>query len=67
MELRFAKREDIPGMLALLEQVGEVHHQLRPDIFPAGMCKYDASALEEILRDDNRPIFVAAKITGAGM
>lgn len=61
MELRLAKREDIPGMLALLEQVGEVHHQLRPDIFPAGMCKYDAPALEEILQDENRPIFVAAE------
>ena len=61
MELRLAKREDIPGILALLHQVGEVHHQLRPDIFPAGMCKYDAPALEEILRDSHRPIFVAAE------
>ncbi len=61
MELRLAKREDIPGILALLRQVGEVHHQLRPDIFPGGMCKYDASALEEILRDTHRPIFVAAE------
>lgn len=61
MELRFAKREDIPGMLALLEQVGEVHHQLRPDIFPAGMCKYDAPELEDILQEVNRPIFVAAE------
>ena len=61
MELRLARKEDIPGVLSLLKQVGEVHHQLRPDIFPAGMCKYNAAALEEILQDASRPIFVAAE------
>lgn len=61
MEIRFAESRDIPGMIALLRQVGQVHHEIRPDIFRGGAKKYDESALEEILRDPARPIFVAAE------
>ena len=67
MEIRFAETKDIPGMIYLLLQVGEVHHQIRPDLFRAGAQKYDASALEQLLKDPNRPIFAAvenAKLLG---
>ena len=43
MEIRFAEIKDIPGILALLRQVGQVHHQGRPDIFRKGAQKYGAS------------------------
>ena len=36
MEIRMAKPEDIPGLIDLLLQVGEVHHKIRPDLFRAG-------------------------------
>ena len=59
MQIRIANSNDIPGILELLRQVGQVHHGIRPDIFRPGALKYDASALEAILADENRPIFVA--------
>ena len=59
MEIRFASNRDIPGMIELLKQVGEVHHVIRPDLFRAGAQKYDTAALEELLRDPNRPILIA--------
>ena len=59
MDIRLATTAEIPGLLALLAQVGQVHHEIRPDIFPAGTMKYDASALETLLHDPDRPVFVA--------
>ncbi len=59
MEIRFAATGDIPGMIALLQQVGQVHHAIRPDLFRAGAQKYDAAALERLLADPRRPIFAA--------
>ena len=59
MEIRVAKREDIPGLIRLLLQVGQVHHELRPDIFPPRTQKYDEADLEALLTDAQRPIFVA--------
>ena len=67
MEIRKAETRDIPCMIDLLLQVGEVHHRIRPDLFRAGAQKYDASALEQLLKDPNRPIFAAvenAKLLG---
>ena len=61
MEIRMAKPEDIPGLIDLLLQVGEVHHKIRPDLFRAGARKYDEKALTEILKDPNRPIFAAVE------
>ena len=61
MEIKRAENCHIPGMLALLKQVGGVHHHIRPDIFREGAQKYDAEALEAILRDPLLPIFVAAE------
>ena len=59
MNIRFATEHDIPGMLRLLEQVGEVHHQIRPDIFRPGALKYDEAALQKLLTDRCRPILIA--------
>ena len=61
MDIRLAKSSDIPGLLALLLQVGQVHHKLRPDIFPPKTQKYDAAALELLLADPDRPVFVAVE------
>ena len=61
MDIRLAKVSDIPGLLKLLAQVGQVHHEIRPDIFPAGTLKYDAAALTALLADSTRPVFVATE------
>ena len=56
MTIRFATETDIPEMLDLLLQVGQVHHQIRPDLFREGAQKYDEAALKRLLADPNRPI-----------
>ena len=61
MEIRFAVSEDIPGILSLLQQVGQVHHLGRPDIFRAGAQKYDAPAVQALLDKPESPILVAAE------
>ena len=57
--IRRARPEDSDAILALLSQVEAVHHEGRPDLFRPGGTKYTADELLEIIRDDNRPIFVA--------
>lgn len=59
MTIRLAEPKDIPRVIDLLRQVGQVHHELRPDLFRAGAQKYDEAALQELLKDPTRPIFVA--------
>lgn len=59
MTIRFAQNRDIPGMIDLLQQVGEVHHQIRPDLFRSGAQKYSVSDLEALLKDPARPILIA--------
>ena len=56
MTIRFATEQDIPQMIDLLRQVGEVHHQIRPDLFRSGAQKYDEAALKKLLSDEKRPI-----------
>lgn len=57
--IRLANDNDIPAMIDLLQQVGQVHHDIRPDIFRGGCQKYDEAALAALLKDCSRPIFVA--------
>ena len=59
MQIRLAGVRDIPGLISLLLQVGQVHHELRPDIFRPGTLKYDEAALTALFQDENRPVFVA--------
>ena len=61
MQIRTAEARDIPGMLELLLQVGQVHHEIRPDIFPSGCQKYDQLALADLLTQSDKPIFVAVE------
>ena len=58
MTIRRAEPRDIPGMIALLYQVGDVHHDIRPDIFRENAIKYTPEQLEELLLDENSPIFI---------
>lgn len=59
MDIFRAARADIPGILELLDQVGQVHHQIRPDIFKETCLKYSENDLLEIFQDERRPVFVA--------
>ena len=59
MEIRKAKKTDIPDILNLLSQVLEVHAVLRPDLFVSGTRKYTEAELESILENEKKPIFVA--------
>ena len=58
MEIRRAKLEDLEGINKLLRQVLMVHHNGRPDLFKANVKKYNDDELIEIIKDDDRPIFV---------
>ncbi len=59
MEIRLAQASDIPSILNLLQQVEQVHHRIRPDIFVHAGQKYNAEALKALLADPNMPIFAA--------
>ena len=59
MEIRFATKNDLDGLHRLLDQVGEVHHAGRPDLFKKGAHKYDNEALLELLDDPNYAVFCA--------
>ena len=59
MIIRLAETNDIPRIIDLLRQVGQVHHELRPDLFRAGAQKYSEADLEALLEDPSRPIFGA--------
>lgn len=56
MNVRFANENDIPQMISLLLQVGQVHHEIRPDLFRAGAQKYNEAELKQLLADPTRPI-----------
>lgn len=59
MMIRRAEAKDMEGINRLLYQVCLVHHNGRPDLFKVGK-KYTDEELLAIIRDDRRPIFVAA-------
>ena len=61
MEIRFAQAKDVTGILALLRQVGRVHHEGRPDIFRSNAQKYGPSQVLEMLGKSDTPIFVAVE------
>lgn len=59
MEIRFATEQDVPGILQLLRQVGQVHHQACPDIFREKAQKYGASQVLALIDDPQTPLLVA--------
>lgn len=60
MNIRRANENDIPRLLELLEQVLQIHADIRPDIFIPGTTKYTNEELSQMIKDDTRPIYVAA-------
>lgn len=61
MNIRRAQEKDIPGINQLLIQVCMVHHIGRPDLFKGNQNrKYNDEQLREIIKDEKRPIFIAA-------
>ena len=61
MLIRPAEISDIPDLLRLLQQVCDVHAQIRPDIFKLGGTKYTESDLLQILSDESGPIWCAVE------
>ena len=64
MKVRRAGEGDIPRITELLVQVDMVHHRGRPDIFKGPAVKYSPEELKTLLREENRPVFVAEDATG---
>lgn len=54
-----AQAKDIEKISELLSQVLTIHHTIRPDLFKPNAVKYKPDELEEIIKDDTKPIFVA--------
>ena len=59
MKIRKAEEKDIPRLLALLEQVLQIHAEIRPDIFIPDTTKYTVCELAELLKQEEKPIYVA--------
>lgn len=55
--IRSASDRDIPRIMELLEQVNEIHHMGRPDLFQK-TTKYSAEELKAIFSDSLTPVFV---------
>ena len=56
--IRKAEKRDVKRIIELLHQVNMVHYVIRPDLFKPYTTKYNEQALEELLSDSNKPIFV---------
>lgn len=59
MQIRRAAEKDIDRINELLGQVLEIHADIRPDIFIPGTTKYTNAELADMMKDDDKPIYVA--------
>ena len=59
MNIRRANEKDIPRLIELLEQVLQIHADIRPDIFIPDTTKYTEQELATLLKDEKKPIYVA--------
>ncbi len=59
MRIRRAEQRDADKIKDLLNQVLTVHYNGRPDLFKSNCRKYDDDELNELIKNDMRPIFVA--------
>lgn len=59
MRIRKAEEKDIPRIMELLGQVLEIHADIRPDIFIPGTTKYTVTELVELLKQEDKPIYLA--------
>lgn len=64
MTIRRANENDIPKIIDLLGQVLQIHAEIRPDIFIPGTTKYTNEELSQMLKDETKPIYVAADENG---
>lgn len=59
MHIRKAEEKDILKIIELLGQVLQIHADIRPDIFIPGTTKYTEEELKAILKEEEKPIYVA--------
>lgn len=59
MNIRKAEEKDIPRIIELLGQVLQIHADIRPDIFIPSTTKYTVCELKELLKIEEKPIYVA--------
>ena len=59
MNISRAQIKDIPAIIKLLSEVLELHAAIRPDIFKPGTTKYTNDELAKLIKDDQKPIYVA--------
>ena len=59
MTIRKAEEKDIPRITELLEQVLQIHADISPDFFIHGTTKYTVDELTELLKNEEKPIYVA--------
>ena len=59
MQIRRVAEKDIDRINELLGQVLEINAVIRTDIFIPGTTKYTNAELEEMMKDDDKPIYVA--------
>ncbi|MBQ3796023.1 MAG: GNAT family N-acetyltransferase [Butyrivibrio sp.] len=59
MEIRRAEDKDSERIIELLQQVCNIHADIRPDLFIYDGTKYSKEDLHEMYKDDTKPIFVA--------
>ena len=54
-----AEEKDITRIIELLGQVLQIHADIRPDIFIPGTTKYTVEELTELLKNKEKPVYVA--------
>ena len=59
MTIRKAEEKDITRIIELLGQVLQIHADIRPDIFIPNTTKYTVEELTELLKNKEKPIYVA--------
>jgi ribosomal protein S18 acetylase RimI-like enzyme len=62
--IRRAGTGDIGRLMELLGEVLELHAKIRPDIFIPGTTKYTEAELAELLKDEERPVYVSVDEDG---
>ena len=58
MTIRKARMSDIPVLNELLQDILQVHHQVRPDIFRSSGQKFSEEELSALLDNPTKPVFV---------
>lgn len=59
MIIREANKTDVNDIVRLLQQVSQIHYELRPDIFMPNTVKYDALQVNALLEDSSYYVYVS--------